>query len=988
VDPTDLIIEKGLTGIVGPNGCGKSNLVEALRWAMGESSAKKMRGAEMDEVIFSGTENRPPRNIAEVTIFLEKIPEKIISAFSNQEKTEISRRIERGKGSLFRVNGKDVRAKDVQLIFADLSSGPRSAAMVSQGMIGSLINDKPTERRTILEEAANITGLHGRRHEAELKLKSALTNLERLSDVIEALQGQFAGLKKQARQAGRYRTISGSIRAAEALVLLIRLSGAQEELISINTSLSNAKKIVEEKVAKVAKASETHTSAEKKIPPLRKEDASKSAKVQSLNLALKQLDEDKKRLDSEKMQANERLNDLNKDIIRINDQITDATNSIRSLDSEHDELTNSLTPNSDSDLAISILTQRKTDAANALKDWENINIEKNNSFNEDQKIRDQFQERREITTKIKAEILAIQNIISDKEKKYEWRSILKDISVESGYELALGAAFEEDLSGSEDESAPIHWSNNPVLGQLNYLPEGVTCLNEFVSGPDKIRRSLSQVGIVSNRNEGAEKHKLLKPGQRLVTKDGDLWRWDGYVKRLEPEAESTASYTLQIKNRLLKLEDDFEKENNIEQKMGDLAKESKIRVMEITKKEEIFRKNLRDAEKLVDASQSQLAGKQQDLFTKTRLENINKDISLWKKRLQDAELQLDSLKKRKDKANEEVNLLSTRPAIIQKQSNEITNQLMTAEEEQKKSNDSLVKAETELNNSLRNLREADKVASSAREDLVRREASLDQTREKIKNISQITEEKIGCNINDLRNNTRLKPNEDLPSIEKAEKSLQRLNNERENIGAVNLRAEQESEDLDSQISQLNNEKDDLNNAIMRLREGIAKLNKEGRQRLLNSFNQVNSNFREIFVKLFGGGKAHIALIGSDDPLEAGLEIFASPPGKRMQNMSLLSGGEQALTALSLLFSVFLVNPAPICVLDEVDAPLDDANVDRFCKLIKEITNETGTKMIIVTHHRMTMSRVDRLFGVTMAEQGISKLVSVNLATADEIAETA
>ena len=1140
VDPTDLVIEKGMTGVVGPNGCGKSNLVEALRWVMGETSAKQMRGGEMDEIIFGGTRDRPARNIAEVSLIMDNRARDATAQFNDTDELEVSRRIERGKGSVYRVNGRDVRAKDVQLLFADLASGARSTALVSQGRIGAIINAKPGQRRHLLEEAANITGLHSRRHEAELRLKAAETNLERLDDVIQALDVQLQSLKKQARQAARYRTISDSIRAADALVLTIRQTAAEAELSRAGETLALAEQEVATKAGIVAEATTAQTAAAEAVPPLRQAEAAEAAKVQRLNLAREQLDEEEQRLAAAQEAAETRLAQLRDDMSREKERIADAKGALDRLDGEKSDLEEAQASQADSleharatlktaaqsveeleaeisrlaatlaeaessratsrqkeseaklrggralrrleeveeqldqtriqaqpalDLQAEEATAKQCEDALTLarSQWEDAETNRASAQEDDQTSRDQLQELRGEEAKVQAEIVALEGLLAERETDATWSPILDSVTVESGFEPALGAAVGDDLSGAADDTAPIHWSNLPPFAPPPMLPGGVRPLGSVVQAPEKLSRRLSQVGIVENREAGMALHSSLKPGQRLVTKDGDLWRWDGFVSA--SSAPSSAAQRLKHKNRLKDLRTEIETRRAASQTAEEGAVAARNRVTSAAETEKERRATVRDAEQALEKAraalaerqrtvaalesriasleethktlvgerdeagqqereahntlaelgdgtternrqselQRQLGGRRNDLMEaraaydaltraseerQRRLAALAEDTQSWSTRRGEAERQLEALTEREGAAVEEVEELAGKPEALAEQRQALMVQLEAAEGGRRTAADALTRAEAVLSETSKALREAEQSASTAREERVRREASVSQAKQAIETLAAAIEEKVGCAPADVRAQTRLKEGEEPPPIEKAEKSLQRLISERDNMGAINLRAEQESAELNEQIDTLNTEREDLINAIARLRDGISSLNREGRQRLLQSFKEVDGHFRTLFTSLFGGGRAHLSLTDADDPLEAGLEIMASPPGKRLQNLGLLSGGEQALTAIALLFAVFMVNPAPICVLDEVDAPLDDANVDRFCNLITEITKATGTRVIVVTHHRMSMARVDRLFGVTMAERGVSKLVSVNLNEAEAFRETA
>ena len=1129
-----------MTGVVGPNGCGKSNLVEALRWVMGETSAKQMRGGEMDELIFGGTRERPARNIAEVSLVMDNRTRRATAQFNDTDELEVSRRIERGKGSVYRVNGRDVRAKDVQLLFADLSSGARSTALVSQGRIGAIINAKPSQRRHLLEEAANITGLHSRRHEAELRLKAAETNLDRLDDVIETLDVQLHGLKKQARQAGRYRTISDSIKAADALVLTIRHTEATLELEEATQSLAKAERLVGEKTGIVSEATVSQEEAAKAVPPIRQLEAREAAKVQRLNLALEQLDEEEARLAAAREAAEARHALLKVDILREQERIADAKNALSRLDTEQDSLekiqaseVNSLEAAritlktaaqsveeleseitrlgasiaaADSDRAAarqkieetglrraralrrledvddqldnarlqaqpsldllaeeSAASKAELALSTARADWETAEAKRAEAQQHDQTRRDLLQNTRGEEAKIQAEIVALEGLLSERDVDSSWTPILDSVSVKPGYEPALGAALGDALTAAADDSAPMHWSVMPPFAEPEPLPSGAQPLSELVQAPEVLSRRLSQVGVVTSRDFGRAHLSDLKQGQRLVTKDGDLWRWDGFVS--DASVPSAAAQRLKQKNRLKEVREQIQSHRLASDEADRLANESRTRVENAAQTEKELRAGVRlseqsletarqalserqrisaalesriasleetrtslssegdDANKQESIAQSaldslgdgeterkrqavltkQLSGRRNDLmearaaydlFTQAshergaRLAALSEEILSWKTRFREAETQLTSLVDRESSADTEIKDLVTKPEVLVTQRQTLMTELSAANTERNKAADTLVQSETQLDIASRRLRDAEQDAAGTREERIRREANVSQLQQSMDAICSSIEERIGCAPSEVRAQTRLKAEDELPAMIKAEKSLQRLLSERDNIGAINLLAEQECSELGEQLDTLNNERDDLISAIARLRDGISTLNREGRQRLLHSFKEVDGHFRTLFTTLFGGGRAHLELTDAEDPLEAGLEIFASPPGKRLQNLDLLSGGEQALTAIALLFAVFMVNPAPICVLDEVDAPLDDSNVDRFCKLIQQITEATDTRVIVVTHHRMTMARVDRLFGVTMAERGVSKVVSVNLNEAEALRETA
>jgi chromosome segregation protein len=1140
VDATELMIEPGLTGIVGPNGCGKSNLVEALRWAMGETSAKQLRGGDMDEVIFGGTRDRPARNIAEVSIFLDNSARKATAQFNDSDDLEITRRIERDKGSLYKVNGRDVRAKDVQLLFADVATGARSTAIVSQGRIGAIINSKPAARRNLLEEAAGITGLHTRRHEAELRLSAAETNLNRLNDVIQALEGQLEGLKKQARQAVRYRTISESIRAADALVLLIKRDEAIAQLAAARTAQTETEAQVAERTGMAAAAATSQADAAAAMPALRREEAEAAARLQHLVIARDKLDEELERIARAREAVEMRLAQIRDDLSRETARMEDAEaaltrvtteqsdlnaaaaaeaeeressrealmNANKAVEVVEEELTtlNRQLSQADSARAAArqqlneadmrrqradrrlqdILTQLETVRQNALSPdviaaeeanasaaeealataratWEEAEQTRARAQTAYEQARDVAQTKAAEHTKMRAEAVALEELLAEPKTAGAWSPIIDSVSVDPGFEAALGAAVGDDLSAAGDDTSPMRWQQLPPFLEMNPLPEGTRALSDVVRAPDRLARRLSQVGIVADAATALSLQSQLKPGQRLVTATGDLWRWDGFVSAAG--SANAAATRLKQRNRLKELlgtlditaaaleeaeaavEDakqavangqqgeqsaraavrEAESANNrardalgiLRQKLA--ASQSRIAGLEDTRNtlqtevdeavEQIEHANARLAElgdgaalrAEVESKQTGLSTLRQELMEARavydslsrqaeerarRLSALASEATSWTSRKEEATRQIEELQLRQRRADEELEALAARPQEIAAQRNALMDQLEIAEEARRKAADVLTEGEAILAAADKALRDAEHALSEAREERVRRESAVTQGEQTLGIIDGNIRERIQCEPEDVRTHTKFEGDEPVPPLEKAEKSLQRLVSERDNLGAINLRAEQESEEMAQQIQGLTTERDDLVGAIARLREGIALLNKEGRERLLTSFKEVDGHFRNLFTKLFGGGRAHLELTEAEDPLEAGLEIMASPPGKRLGNLGLMSGGEQALTALALLFAVFMTNPAPICVLDEVDAPLDDANVDRFCTLVAEIIKLTSTRVLCVTHHRMTMARMDRLFGVTMAERGVSRLVSVDLKAAEQMRDVA
>ena len=1140
VDATELTIQPGLTGIVGPNGCGKSNVVEALRWVMGETSAKQLRGGEMNEVIFGGTRDRPARNIAEVSVLLENPTRNASAQFNDTDEIEVTRRIERDKGSVYRVNGRDVRAKDVQLLFADVATGARSTAIVSQGRIGAIINAKPAQRRNLLEEAAGITGLHNRRHEAELRLQAAEGNLARLNDVIVALEAQLEGLKKQARQAVRYRTISDSIRAAEALVLLIKRNNATAHLDAAREKLKEAEEIVTARTSETSGAAAVQANAAAAMPELRKTEAEAAAKYQRFVIAREKLDEELERVNQARDAAETRLAQIRDDLERENARLSDASEALtriedersrlnaesaaeagdretarenlmsaaKSVEAVEEELTRLNKEVADGDTSRATARQQlsegdlrkqraerrleeakqqlqvarqdalspdtvaagerqMTEAETALgttrASWETCETERSEAQSTYEAAREDAQNKAAEHTKILAEATALEELLAESKTEGSWSPIIDSVSVNTGFETALGAALGDDLSAAGDDSSPMRWAALPPFAQSAPLPDGVRALSDVVRGSDRLQRRLTQVGIVENRERGQALVASLKPGQRLVTQEGDVWRWDGFVALAG--APTAAATRLKQRNRLKELRDSLETSAATLKTAEESVESAKAAVANTQNAEQNARANVRAAEdaynnardtlaelrqkvaavegrvasiedsraqlqaeydeartqidtaqsrmnelgdgaslrETVESKQGGLATLRQELMDARavydslarqaedrarRISALESEAESWVAREDEATRQKDELQQRQTAAQEEIDALSTRPGEIEAQRQALMTELNQAEAERRTAADALAAGESKLADADKVLREAEHALSSAREERVRRESIVAQGNQSLETIDENIRERISCAPEEVRENTKLKDGEDPPTLEQAEKRLQRLLSERDNLGAINLRAEQEREELMEQINGLTTERDDLVGAIERLRQGIDKLNKEGRERLLKSFREVNGHFSNLFAKLFGGGRAHLALTEAEDPLQAGLEIMASPPGKRLGNLALLSGGEQALTAVALLFSVFMTNPAPICILDEVDAPLDDANVDRFCTLLSEIIKMTETRVLVVTHHRMTMARVDRLYGVTMGERGVSRLVSVDLKAAEEMRDVA
>ncbi len=1140
VEATELIIEPGMTGIVGPNGCGKSNLVEALRWVMGETSAKSMRGGAMDDVIFGGSSQRPSRNVAEVSLRLLNDDRSAPPAFNDDSEIDITRRIERERGSGYRVNGQDVRARDVQLLFADLATGAHSTAIVSQGQIGQLIAAKPIQRRAVLEEAAGITGLHSRRHEAELRLRGAETNLERLDDVLQALESQFQGLQRQSRQAKRYRNLSDLIRKAEAMMFHLRWTAAVERTQESVKLLQAAEARVAELTGAAAVTSTAQAETAAKLAPLRKAEAEAAAAVQRHVIARNQLDAEEQRAATMLEQARARAQQIEGDLAREETLHADSAQALEKLEAEQQAL---IAADSGASEASEAAQKSVAEAEAAVAEAETLMAAESEKVTTAEAQRgsldrrvtelaqrvERLESRLAATTEERAglqaelggiealenaerametadqelakaseaagtaeralaearaaedpaseahrtavgehdavasEAAGLRKLLASSEADGRWPPVLDQLSVAIGMESALGAALGDDLEATLDPQGSRHWSALPPLDEAPALPAGASPLSEMVRGPDALARRLSQIGLLANPADGPRLQSALRPGQRLVSRDGDLWRWDGLT--VAAGAESPAAHRLQQKNRLIELEDSLRSlEAMVRARAADLE-QCQATTAAALEREQTARATRRSAFETVERARAELAqisdaigdaraklrsledaiaqvgGDLEEARTELaaaeheratahdpsaarqrleelrsnvaalrgalgerrgecerltaeqaarsqRLDAIREEIESWRKRAESAADQKAVLDRRLGEARTETEALAARPAKFGEERTRLDEALHKVEDERKAAADRLAEAEGLLAAADKELKGAEGALAEAREDRVRAEAGLEQAQQACAAVEQAVAERLHIRAEEALALSGHKESAPLPETEAIERRVERLLRERETMGAVNLRAEEEAEELQEQIRSMQSEREDLIAALGRLRQAISQLNREGRGRLLGAFETVNRHFQELFVRLFGGGKAYLSLVESDDPLEAGLEIMASPPGKRLQVLSLLSGGEQALTALALQFAVFLTNPAPICVLDEVDAPLDDNNVDRFCTLVGEMAGNSKTRFLVVTHHRLTMARMDRLFGVTMAERGVSQLASVDLQRAVRLRESA
>ncbi|THD71237.1 MAG: chromosome segregation protein SMC [Bradyrhizobium sp.] len=1134
VEPTDFVIEPGLTGVVGPNGCGKSNLVEALRWAMGETSHKSLRAADMDAVIFAGSGNRPSRNHAEVVMTIDNSDRTAPSAMNDRETLEISRRIEREAGSVYRINGRDVRARDVQILFADAATGARSPALVHQGKIGEIIQAKPEQRRRVLEDAAGVAGLHARRHEAELRLKAAETNLTRVEDVIGQLAGQIDGLKKQARQAIRYREVAAKVRKAEAMLFHLRWLEANSGVAEAGHTHDLSVRDMAERTREQAEAARIQAVRAAELPALREAEVRAAAGLQRLTNARDALDREEERARERAAELDRRLMQFSADVAREQQQASDAEVALQRLDAEDSELKEEIKSRvekrsgvdervSEAETTLAAAERLFAELTTELADLTakrhqleanvrthrdrlaRLNQDIVNVGNEEQQLaqetsglgdlaslagmmeaaqqglarceaaaqgaeaahvaarqtleaaRAPLNEADKRVQRLETEARTIAKLVNG-ESKNLWPPIIDGVTVAKGYEKALGAALGDDLDAPVDPSAPMRWTDAGVTEGDPALPEGVERLAAHVEAPTELARRLAQIGVVA-KDRGTALVSQLKTGQRLVSLEGDVWRWDGFVAAAH--APTGAARRLAERARLVDIENELEqarieagnKRQALEtaetelkaasaaetsgrdawraaQREADAARERHANTEREINRHAARKSALTEAHTRLAADRQEAHGAHQSatsalgelppsLETETKLAAVRTDIdghrslaaqvraeaqalareaeladrrlqailaerSEWQNRQQGAASQIATIEARVTEVKDERAELDNAPALFAEKRRALIGEIESAERARQVAADTLASAENVMAETDRAAKISLEALSSAREACARAEERMDGAKRRLADIEREIRDMLEVEPQGVAGLAEIKPGAELPPLNEIEENLEKLRRDRERLGAVNLRAEEELRDVEAQHTSLTTERDDLVEAIKRLRQGIQSLNREARERLLTSFEIVNGHFKRLFTELFGGGEAALHLIESDDPLEAGLEIIAKPPGKKPQTLSLLSGGEQALTALALIFAVFLTNPSPICVLDEVDAPLDDHNVERFCNLLHEMTASTDTRFIIITHNPITMARMNRLFGVTMAERGVSQLVSVDLEDAVKI----
>ena len=840
-EKTNFLIEDGLTGIVGPNGCGKSNIVESLRWVMGETSAKSMRGSGMEDVIFSGTSNKASKNIAEVSISVANENNEGPLQYREFKEINVRRKIEKDKGSKFYINDKEVRARDAQMFFADLSTGAHSPSMISQGRIGALVTAKPTDRRAILEEAAGISGLHVRRHEAELRLGAAENNLKRADELRRQQEKQLANLQKQAEEATKYKMISEEIKKIEAGLYYLKLIEIDNEIRVENEINNEAEGEVAGYNNKIAELEKLIKQETDKVSPLRSKNIENLSKIQRLNLELQGLDEENTRTQTEIETLKISLQTIEEDIIRERGIIIDANSNEKRLKEEKNEL-----------------------------------IETDSKYFETERLSNEDLER-------------AKKALSDEQK-------------------------------SVDEVV-----NNLADGAIN-----------ISVGPIKnVKNTIIKIKELIEANELNQASALL---------DRCTMELDSFLNELKNDRN---------RNELLSVNE----------------KSQSIKLLQ---------------EKYADSYSKNQSIKNESIKRNQRIKTIETEIDSWRNLLTNSEKMVAELTERKNKLSSQLNKLDNQPKLQAEKKGQISESLRISEKEKIENEKIIFETDEKIENLRSQLNEIQEQSIQIRERKASSGATIDGLKKRKGDLLDRIDSELDLTEDNILENSNLNGVEDLPDAVIQEDLLDKKKQEREKLGSVNLRADEETSKYEIEIKKMEQDRMDLVTAIVKLKESINELNQKGRERLIEAFERVNRKFNEVYTKLFNGGNAKLELVDSDDPLEAGLEMLVSPPGKRLQSITLLSGGEQALTALSLIFAVFLSNPSPICVLDEVDAPLDDANVTRFCNLLEELTKITNTKFIIVTHHALTMSKMNRLYGVTMPEKGISQLVAVDLQKAESM----
>lgn len=1131
VEKSDLDIGPGLTGIVGPNGCGKSNLVEALSWVMGETSAKRLRGNGMDDVIFNGTTGRPARNSAEVSVVIDNTDRTAPALFNTTDEIEVVRRIQRDVGSNYYVNGKNVRARDVQMLFADMAIGAHSAAIVSQGRIAAIINAKPAERRQVLEESAGVSGLYVRRHEAELRLKAADANLARMQDVVAGMETQLDNLKRQSRQATRYKNISAEIKDLETRLALAEWMLAQATRMQAQEDFQSSESIVTEQMTSVASLSRAQIEQGEALPPLREKQAETAAAWQAQNFELRRLDDEETRINAQIEEAKTALSQIvndrahetgtaeenertlarieeeqkellsqsntaeeiqrltnergerELDVMRIQEQYQATLEKAANLRATRSTLENQLRQDESRlnsikqriDSLTTQIAQKKQQQEQAApvealsNEIQGMEISLNDKRDAEQaaraavdtaqqkleEARSAQQSARETLSKIQSEMSALESVLKS-ESQQGFKPVLDEIKADAGFEAALSKALGDTIMASTQADAPVVWTGKSNSTAAPSFPAGVQALRPHIKAPEALQTALSYIGYVENDEDGDVAAPNLSAGQSIVSKNGAYWRWDGL--HIRAKAMDRNAIRLKNKNRLDELQAQFpaaqeasssaqsgmqsaqeavnssrSASQSLEQEVRNLDRtltskrqelqrtierrastDSEIAKLEegltlagddIQRLEEAVATHRHSMTSFDDAAMEEqnvevqqrklaLAAAQASLGeAATALEVYQQDITRREGRLRAIGDERINLTNRTIRARERLKQLDERELVmqgkldeVQSRPDEITSQrlnlldnLKQMENARNEASDALAAAEKALATTSSDLKSNETALMDTRERRAKAQAMMEAASGSIEIIRQSIEDQFAMSPDALWESSQM-DNEKLTSepIDKIRGKRDRLIRERDGMGPVNLRADVETQEVEGNMGKLISERADLTQAIEELRGGINKLNKEARERLQAAFDSVNAHFQVLFTRLFGGGAAHLAFVDSADPLEASLEIFAQPPGKSLQSLSLLSGGEKTLASTALIFAMFLTNPAPICVLDEIDAPLDDANVDRVCMMLEEIVQKTKTRFLVITHHRLTMAKMDRLYGVTMSERGVSQLVSVDL----------
>lgn len=1142
VDKAEIEIGEGLNGIVGPNGCGKSNLVEALRWVMGEKSAKNMRGGGMEDVIFAGTSKRPARNMAEATIIIDNSDGTAPAPFTSATEIEITRRIEKDKGSQYRVNGKAVRARDVNLLFADTMTGANSPALVSQGRISEIIMAKPQDRRRVLEESAGISGLHTRRHEAELRLRAAEQNLTRLDDSLNDMRSRLTSLKRQSRQAERYKELSASIRRLDMALVWSEWRDARGKIKDDRAAFESENAIVQKALEETQSLTKQIDAIEADLPTLRTENMEARAILQNFRVSLERLEQDiqtkaqgLKEAEQSKAQLDQDLTFTQTQLDQTNDRLNASTDELEqtksngetlpdviaelqiAVDTLKEQLSTVSQDRQDIETGIAVAEQSKAQHIQQRDDYQRrltsleqsrINIQSGiDSLNAElatfkndpalrydcdkaqadldaietkqNKIRDDISTQSDVRDELKSnenmlsadlralqsEMKTLQDLVSRAEQQSDLsaeESLLNHLKVHDGFEKAVSTALGHwaSMAGMND-TATVYWGDNGVSAGT---PDGFTSLADKLNAPQSLNALFSAIGVTDTLPDALPS---LNAGQMIVSMDGGLMRWDGLIVKAEASNSSdTTSLILEQRNRitalamsikdkeqeqtalqsrlesaeealvalkdtLLSLQSDYQTQNrqlidarHAQDRLGDKITNLENRIVEnkeqltqanqdydavqqqlkqaedtlrqyddseieksqgeIAKLDEkitAYRVDLDDKQSALAKHKFELSAQEQSIRNLTsQIERLNSDKSGLEQRLKSIETRLEDLdikirdyKQAQDIESED----NARESLLSKISDQekTVTEINTKLEEREQSYKSVQTA----------LRQAEANAASAREKRAMIQANIANAEEDLRRIEANIAEKFETNPQALEEETLSLFGDGLPPIADLHAERDTVSRQRDSIGPVNLRAAIETQETEGYLAEMEVEYNDLTKAIEQLRGGISKLNREARERLGVAFKRVDAHFQKLFADLFTGGKAYLEMIESEDPLESGLEIYAQPPGKALQKLSLLSGGEQTLTATALIFAMFLTNPSPICVLDEIDAPLDDANVDRVCTLMEKIARETDTRFIVITHHRMTMARMDRLYGVTMSERGVSQLVSVDMALQEELA---